>query len=367
MKEKNLASETVKERKLNSGKSQIAAIYFRWFLAVFTILQYFVVFENHDHILAFLGLLLFTIAYNSTLTFYMLKSSDSFRKFSILFIYSDIILLSLFTILLGGTGSDIYLLYLFIIGYCGLNAKNTNALKVSIFGVVLYTSACVISAIYSIGELSLVRLIIRDIFILICTYGVSVISFEVKKYDELHKREFRLARTDKLTGLANRHYFDQKILDEVEYANATGKPLNILMFDLDNFKKFNDTYGHVRGDKLLTLFSDIIRQNIRRGDIPVRLGGEEFLILIRELDIETAKSVSERIRRQLEKQHIYIGDDERKIKATVSSGVAQYPKHGTDIKAVLDFADQALYRAKESGRNMVVTYDELLNDLEQAE
>ena len=174
-----------------------------------------------------------------------------------------------------------------------------------------------------------------------------------------HKKEFRMARTDKLTGLANRHYFDQKLVDEVDYADRTSMPINILLFDLDNFKKFNDTYGHVWGDKLLILFSDIIKQNIRSNDIPVRFGGEEFLIMLRDLDIETAMCVGQRIRKQLEKQKIYIGVEEDRRRVTVSCGVAQYPKHANSIKTVIDYADKALYKAKEKGKNMVVSYDEM--------
>ena len=98
-------------------------------------------------------------------------------------------------------------------------------------------------------------------------YIVQELNNKIKKYGDLHKKEFKMARTDKLTGLANRHYFDQKLGEEVQYADISGSPLNILMFDLDNFKRFNDSYGHVWGDKLLTLFSDIIMQNIRKCDI----------------------------------------------------------------------------------------------------
>ena len=189
--------------------------------------------------------------------------------------------------------------------------------------------------------------------------GITILNNEVKKYGELHKKEFKLARTDKLTGLANRHYFDQKLGEEAQYADVSGNPLNILMFDFDNFKRFNDSYGHVWGDKLLTLFSDIIMQNIRKSDIPVRYGGEEFLILIRDFDADMAKGVGERIRRQLEKQRIYVGDEENRKRVTVSCGLSQYPKNSAKIKEVIDFADKALYHAKAIGKNMVVSYDEI--------
>ena len=208
-------------------------------------------------------------------------------------------------------------------------------------------------------ELNYFRLVLRDFMFVAATYGVTLIEMEVKKYDEMHKKEFKLARTDKLTGLANRHYFDQKLIEEVEFADKSGKPLNVLLFDLDDFKNFNDTYGHTWGDKLLTLFSDIILQNIRKTDIPVRYGGEEFLILIRELDINIAKNIGERIRRQLEKQHIYVGSDENRKRVTVSGGIAQYPTNSKNIKDVIELADKALYHAKVNGKNQTVSYDEI--------
>jgi diguanylate cyclase (GGDEF)-like protein len=195
--------------------------------------------------------------------------------------------------------------------------------------------------------------------------GIAFLSNEVHKYNEMHKKEFKLARMDKLTGLANRHYFDQKLREEVEYADLNGKPLNVLIFDLDNFKRFNDTYGHVWGDKLLSLFSDIIKQNIRKSDIPVRYGGEEFLLLIRDLEIDMAKCVGERIRKSLEKQRIYSGNEDDRRKVTVSCGIAQYPKHASDIKLAIELADKALYYAKESGKNMVVSYDEMMAALQE--
>jgi diguanylate cyclase (GGDEF)-like protein len=130
------------------------------------------------------------------------------------------------------------------------------------------------------------------------------------------------------------------------------------MFDIDNFKRFNDAYGHVLGDKLLVLFSSIIKQSIRNTDTPVRYGGEEFLVLIRGLDIILAKSVGERIRGQLENQKISVESGGKRSRVTVSCGIAQYPRHSSNIKKVIELADRALYKAKELGRNRVVVYDE---------
>jgi len=215
-------------------------------------------------------------------------------------------------------------------------------------------------------EFNYLRLITKDLLIMIAALGVSLLNRQVKKYDEMHRKEYKLARTDKLTGLANRHYFDQKLKDEVEYADRNSTCLNILIFDIDNFKQFNDSYGHLWGDKLLALFSDIIKQNIRSTDIPVRYGGEEFLLVIRDLDLKLAKSVGERIRRSLERQRSNIEWELGGATVSVSGGLAQYPMHSSDIKEIINFADKALYFAKENGKNKIVSYDELILDQKKA-
>ena len=99
---------------------------------------------------------------------------------------------------------------------------------VGIFSAVAFS----IIAMKNIEGLNYFRLIFKDILILMAAIGITMLNNEIKKYGELHKKEFKLARTDKLTGLANRHYFDQKLGEEVQYADFSGNPLNILMFDL---------------------------------------------------------------------------------------------------------------------------------------
>jgi diguanylate cyclase (GGDEF)-like protein len=247
----------------------------------------------------------------------------------------------------------------FVISYYGISKNISGIVNLSIYTIILYSLTSIAFDKQVLAEFNYLKLVMRNFFILLTTYAVSIIVIEVNKYDEMHKKEFKLARTDKLTGLANRHYLDQKLEEEALYAEYSKKPLNVLMFDLDNFKMFNDTYGHVWGDKLLSLFGDIILQSVRKTDIPVRYGGEEFIILIRDLDLETAKSIGDRIRRQLEKQNMFIDDGDIKKRVTVSCGIAQFPRHSNDIKKVVEYADKALYYAKEIGKNIVVSYDEI--------
>ncbi len=307
---------------------------------------------------ALLGTLAVVAIYNTAVTIYTMKNKDKINKASSLFIFFDILFLTVISYFCGGLKSDTYLIIFFLLGYCGIFNDASYTIKIGIFSAIFYTASCIFEAGNNGVKLEVIRLAIRDLLLILGAYGVSRINYEVKRYDELRKKEFKLARTDKLTGLANRHYFDQKLREEVEYADESNTVLNVLMFDLDNFKSFNDSYGHMSGDKLLSLFADIVKQCIRKSDIPVRYGGEEFMILIRELDIFIARNVGERIRRQLEKQRIYVGSGDSKKKVSVSCGIAQYPYHSKNIKQVIEFSDQALYLAKKMGKNTVVVYGE---------
>lgn len=349
--------EPSKEKEEGSGKKSI--VYVRWLFILLMIPVSFLVPEITVSKSALFQTLAVAVVYNVLVTMATLKNLQKKRKNPALFVYLDILGVAIFSYQLGGINSDVFILFLFIIGYYGIGSDINHAARLSIFTVIVYTIGCISASRVNLEEMNYWRLLLRDAFIIFSAYAISHITGEVKRYDEMHRREFKLARTDKLTGLANRHYFDQKLKEEAEYADHSGNPLSVLIFDLDNFKRFNDTYGHVWGDKLLALFSDIIKQNIRRTDIPVRYGGEEFLILLRDLDMETAKNVGERIRKQLEKQRIYIGNDDNKKKVTVSGGVAEYPRHSKNIKEVIDYADKALYYAKEIGKNIVVGFDEI--------
>lgn len=348
-----------RDKKTKKKHNETIILFYRWILLLFIAILTLPDMNIRINGYTLLETLAASAIYNGVITAYSVKN-NRIPAFSV---YTDILLLTILSFLSGGVDSDVYVFIFFLIGFCGISNDSLFTVRIGAFSAVFYTASSIFASVISHETINYPKLIIKDLLFVIGAFGISRINSEVRKYDELRRKEFKIARTDKLTGLANRHYFDQKLHEEVEYADVNKSTLNVLIFDLDNFKGFNDTYGHLSGDKLLMLFSDIVRQCIRKADIPVRYGGEEFLILIRDLDIILAKSVGERIRRQLEKQRIYLGSQEEKKKVTVSCGVAQYPKHSKNIKEVVELADQALYHAKEIGKNIVVTYDEI--DLER--
>lgn len=356
----NIFNEKLCEKMIKGTQFKKNLLYFRWLFLLFVFPGYLFISDLPLNSKLFWQTLIASSIYNLFVTFYVaLNNTEKINKIMGIFFYIDVVVVCAFSYVLGGIESDVYLVLLLLISYYGTRKNVSETVNISIFSIIVYSISSILNKLDNPENFNYLRLILRDFFIFLTTYGISIIIVEVNKYDEMHRREFKLARIDKLTGLANRNFLDQKLEEEALYAEYSKKPLNVLMFDLDNFKSFNDTYGHIWGDKLLSLFGDIILQSIRKTDIPVRYGGEEFIVLIRDLDLETAKSVGDRIRRQLEKQTMFNGEGDIKKKVTTSCGVAQFPKHSNDIKKVVEYADKALYYAKELGKNIVVSYDEI--------
>ncbi|MBE0476900.1 MAG: diguanylate cyclase [Coriobacteriia bacterium] len=169
----------------------------------------------------------------------------------------------------------------------------------------------------------------------------------------LHEELERLSVTDRLTDLYNHGYMQQRLEQEIGRSNRFGHPLSLVMLDIDDFKDFNDTYGHPRGDQVLKAVSDIIRANLRDIDVAARYGGEEFVIVLPETDVEGARRVAERVREGVA-AHDFTGDEGRLVKKTISVGVASYPRHAPAQARLIEAADRAMYQAKRSGKNKVV-------------
>ncbi len=156
---------------------------------------------------------------------------------------------------------------------------------------------------------------------------------------------------DSLTSCYNRRYLDETIEREIARAGREGYPISLLMVDIDQFKKVNDTYGHPAGDAVLTAMGKLLRHRTRAGDIICRYGGEEFLMVLPNMVLEDALPRADGCRIDLmELETPYEGT---KVKITVSIGVASFPTHGSTAAQVIQTADRALYLAKNSGRNCV--------------
>ncbi|MCO7247189.1 sensor domain-containing diguanylate cyclase [Halomonas sp. Mc5H-6] len=169
-----------------------------------------------------------------------------------------------------------------------------------------------------------------------------------QRLQKANERLHYLAHHDELTGLLNRRAGLQRLEQELSRSSRYGSPLSVSMFDLDNFKAINDTYGHGVGDNILQEVTAKVNETLRETDIQIRLGGEEFLVIMPEVDAENARQAMERVRSAVAEATF----TQRALTVTLSAGVAGYVEASTT--RILDHADKAMYQAKQSGRNRVV-------------
>ena len=165
-----------------------------------------------------------------------------------------------------------------------------------------------------------------------------------------HEEIYRMMITDGLTGIANRRKLDEAMENEFLRAKRYGRPLSIAILDADHFKKVNDTHGHIVGDFVLKKLATLFQQNIRREELLGRYGGEEFVVVMPEVDSSGAFQLAEKLRKTVEGTVFKSGEAE--LPVTISVGVATLGAEES-VKAFLDTADQALYKSKEDGRNRV--------------
>lgn len=168
-----------------------------------------------------------------------------------------------------------------------------------------------------------------------------------------HQQTRALSITDALTGLYNRRHFNERYAAEYMRAARYGRPLSVLLIDIDHFKKFNDEHGHLVGDKVLKLTAKVLNESIRKADLLARYGGEEFVLVLPEIDKEHARQVAEKLRRAIELTHFPKEESQPFGHLTASFGVAAFPEDARGEDALLKLADEALYRAKANGRNRV--------------
>lgn len=195
-------------------------------------------------------------------------------------------------------------------------------------------------------------------FILLSYHKIQQLEFEITKREEveeaLRKSEKGykdLSITDGLTQLFNSRHFYSQLEMEIDRASRYNHPLSLLLMDIDNFKQYNDTYGHLEGDKVLASFGKVVHRCVRAVDAGYRYGGEEFTVILPETEVQGAVYAAERIRKGFEAE-IFSPKPNKTVNITVSIGVTQYePKE--KVKAFIKRADKAMYVAKKEGKNRV--------------
>jgi diguanylate cyclase (GGDEF)-like protein len=193
-------------------------------------------------------------------------------------------------------------------------------------------------------------------------YGVVLITsvgFLLLHRERAESAAQRLALTDPLTGTFNRRIFLELAEKEIARSRRTAMPLALIMLDLDHFKRVNDRYGHLTGDAVLKRFAEIAQSCLRKEDLLVRYGGEEFCVLLPEVSLDRARVLAERIRLATEQAAFKRDGANKTISLTVSAGVSRLlDNDADDIAGLVRRADEALYSAKAAGRNRVVAYPE---------
>jgi diguanylate cyclase (GGDEF)-like protein len=185
-------------------------------------------------------------------------------------------------------------------------------------------------------------------------YLTSQAAISIENVD-LHEAIQRQAVTDELTGLFNHRRFQEVMAVEVERTRRFGQELGLIMLDIDNFKRVNDTYGHLQGDMVLREVARVLRESSREIDEPARYGGEEMAVALPQTGLQGAFEFAERVRHRIEALHLPLLEGEGTLKVTASFGAASLPHSAKiDKDALVAAADAALYRAKRSGKNRTV-------------
>lgn len=185
---------------------------------------------------------------------------------------------------------------------------------------------------------------------------VEKLKINNEKLEEANKTLHELAIRDALTGLFNRRHFQQRLSVEVKRSMCYGNTLSLIFLDVDNFKVYNDTNGHIAGDQILIDIGAMLKERLRNNDHAYRYGGEEFVLLLPDTSVEGAAILAEDIRKQIESHPFHNRETQPLKKLTISAGVSTFPKDGKTEREIIHSADTALYIAKKNGRNMVHVY-----------
>jgi polar amino acid transport system substrate-binding protein len=216
----------------------------------------------------------------------------------------------------------IYHKWLYVIYQTGVDVKKITTVALIAIGIILILIAVIIYQFY-----------------------------EISKRRKIEAELVKTALTDPLTGLFNRKHLDVVLQKEIEEAKRYANNLSVIFCDIDHFKKVNDTFGHKIGDIVLEEYSKIMKKNIRKTDILGRWGGEEFLIILPHTNLEQAKKVAKKLQEEIKKHYFpKIGH------ITCSFGVTEF-KTTDNLNTLMQRVDEALYEAKEKGRDKVITKD----------
>lgn len=255
----------------------------------------------------------------------------------------------------GRVNSPLYSLYFLIIIASALSlGKLITFLE---FALITAVYVYISYPVYAVNGLTMNEFInFMTVFcpILLITYVTVMLAADVQHGKKVLKL---LSETDEMTGFKNKRSFRSSLNSEINVAMRYSRRFSIVMIDTDNLKEINDQFGHKAGDRYIQLTASLIESNLRSSDIISRYGGDEFIVLMPETEIQNAKEAAEKLRVAIQNSSFDITG--HPVASTVSIGIAGYPADSTNRDVLLDCADKALYESKRSGRNRVTLYSDL--------
>ena len=196
----------------------------------------------------------------------------------------------------------------------------------------------------------------KDLKLLESIAGHAAVALERTGFYRMSEDLRKISLTDSLTELYNRRFFQDRMNEEIERARRHSHPVSLIMLDIDDFKNYNDSYGHLAGDEALRLTASIIKNSVRNIDLVVRYGGEEFAVILPLTETIAARDIAERIRTGVSGRFFPDDSMRNSVRLTVSLGIASFPVHAGNMIELLGNADKALYLAKVSGKNKVRSF-----------
>jgi diguanylate cyclase (GGDEF)-like protein len=217
-----------------------------------------------------------------------------------------------------------------------------------------------------VSSQQLVNLVAFDIILIFSFFISAFLSRNMRRNEEILQQLLKKTRvlsiTDGLTMLYNQSHFIEMLRHEIAQSKRYQLCFSLIIFDVDNFKKYNDYHGHIYGSRALAQIGGIMKAVFRSSDVMARYGGDEYVIILPNTDKVGAFLAADRLREKVESE-IFYGEKKQPMgKITISLGITSYPEHGETIEEILSKADKALYHAKKMGRNRTVIFSEDIDD-----
>ncbi len=307
-----------------------------------------------------IGNLLFNFALKGVIR-KKLKDLDynSLQSLAAIQIDFDFVLLSIIVFVSGGVNSPVLILYIFYIMISTFIVSHEKAIRNTSVAIILVSAIFFSDKAFELPK-RIAEMISYDVILMLAYFISSHLSKNLREnreiLQELLKKTRDLSIRDGLTGLYNQTHFFQMLEDHLKKAKRYNEVFSLLLFDVDNFKNYNDNNGHINGSAALKKVGYIVAETFRTFDIAARYGGDEYVIFLPNTDKIGAFLAGDRLRERISRSNFPGMEKQPEGSVTISMGIASFPEDADTRESILDKADKALYLSKESGRNKVTLY-----------